>query len=90
MFGTMRISLPGTADGLIIPLESLLKDGGREYVFVQRSDSTFEKRFVTSGVSVRKGIEITNGLTVGEHVVSSGAFYLKSEMKKEEFEGDEH
>ena len=90
MFGTMRISLPGTADGIIIPLESLLKDGGREYVFVQRSDTTFEKRFVTSGVSVSEGVEITNGLTVGDHVVSSGAFYLKSEMKKEEFEGDEH
>lgn len=90
MFGTMRIALPGTADGIVIPRESLLKDGGREYVFVQRSDTTFEKRFVTSGVSAREGIEIANGLTVGENVVSSGAFYLKSEMKKEEFEGDEH
>jgi cobalt-zinc-cadmium efflux system membrane fusion protein len=90
MFGTMQISLPGTADGIIIPRESLLRDGGREYVFVQRSDTTFEKRFVTSGVSGREGIEISDGLNVGEHVVTSGAFYLKSEMKKEEFEGDEH
>ncbi len=90
MFGTMRISLPGTADGIVIPQESLLKDGGNEYVFIQRSDTTFEKRFVTSGVSVSEGIEITHGLNIGEKVVTGGAFYLKSEMKKEEFEGDEH
>jgi len=90
MFGTVRIALPVTADAINIPQESLLKDGGRDYVFVQRSDTTFEKRFVTVGATTGEGIEVTAGLQSGEHVVSGGAFYLKSELKREEFEGDEH
>jgi hypothetical protein len=66
-------------------------------VFVQTSETTtpngghaFEQRKVIAGLSVDNRIEIKEGLKEGEKVASKGVFYLKSELKKEELEGDEH
>jgi len=35
-------------------------------------------------------IEIRDGVKSGETVAVKGVFYLKSDLKKEEFSGDEH
>jgi hypothetical protein len=45
---------------------------------------------VITGSSVDNRIEIKEGLREGEKVASKGVFYLKSELKKDEIEGDEH
>jgi membrane fusion protein, heavy metal efflux system len=90
MFGTLRIPLPGKTDVLIVPQESVIKDGQKEYVFVRRSDTTFERRSVVTGVAAGERIEVRSGLQAGDQVVSKGGFYLKGEMKREDFGGDEH
>jgi membrane fusion protein, heavy metal efflux system len=90
MFGTLRIALPGRTDGLIVPQESVIKDDEKQYVFVRRSDTTFERRSVVTGVTAGESIEVRTGLQAGDQVVSKGSFYLKGEMKREDFGGDEH
>jgi cobalt-zinc-cadmium efflux system membrane fusion protein len=75
---------------IMIPEESMVIETGQEYVFVQTSDTTFEKRAVITGTSIDNRIEIKEGLKEGEKVTSKGVFYLKSELKKEELEGDAH
>lgn len=90
MFGELKIPVSGNAKAIIIPEEAVIKESGQEYVFVQTSDSTFEPKKVITGISVDKRIEIKEGLKEGEKVASKGVFYLKSELKKEEIEGDEH
>ena len=96
MFGDLKIPVGANAKAMMIPEESVVKEAGQEYVFVQTSDSTtpnggqvFEKRIVITGISVDNWLEIKEGLREGEKVVSKGVFYLKSELKKEEIEGDE-
>lgn len=97
MFGELKIPVSTNTKAIMIPDEAVVKGIGQEYVFVQASDTTtpnggqaFEKRIVITGTSVDNRMEIKKGLKEGEKVVSKGAFYLKSELKKEEIEGDAH
>ncbi len=90
MFGELKIPVGVNAKAIMIPEESVVKETGQEYVFVQTSDSTFETRIVINGISVDNRIEVKEGLKEGEKIVSKGVFYLKSELKKEDLEGDEH
>jgi multidrug efflux pump subunit AcrA (membrane-fusion protein) len=72
----------------VVPEEAVVKDAGEHYVFVQTNDTTFEKRTVRVGTSADTMIEITEGLVEGDLVASKGAFYLKSELKKDELGGE--
>lgn len=90
MFGELKIPVGENIKAIMIPEEALTKETGAAYVFVQTSDSTFEKRNVAFGATVDNMIEIKDGLREGEKIASKGVFYLKSELKKEELEGDEH
>jgi len=97
MFGELKIPVSSNAKAIMIPEESVIKESGQEYVFVQTSDTTtpnggqaFEKRIVVTGTTSDNRTEIKEGLREGEKVASKGVFYLKSELKKEEIEGDEH
>ncbi len=64
-------------------------DGEERFVFVMTGPETFEKREVRPGRTVGKSIEIVEGLTAGDKVAVTGAFMLKSELKKGELV-DEH
>jgi membrane fusion protein, heavy metal efflux system len=88
MYGELKIPVSANVKAIMIPAESVVKEMGREYVFIQLSDSTFEQRNVISGITADERIEIKEGLKEGERVVSKGVFYLKSELKKEELSGD--
>jgi cobalt-zinc-cadmium efflux system membrane fusion protein len=88
MFGELKIPVGSNAKAIMIPAEAVVKEAEQEYVFVQTSDTTFEQRKVITGTSIDNRIEIKEGLKEGEKVVSKGVFYLKSELKKDELEGD--
>jgi len=88
MFGDLKIPVGANAKAIMLPEESVVKETGQEYVFVQTSDSTFEKRIVFTGISVDNRIEIKEGLKEGEKVAVKGVFYLKSELKKDELAED--
>ncbi|WP_321322437.1 efflux RND transporter periplasmic adaptor subunit [Labilibaculum sp.] len=62
---------------LHIEKSAVLEDQGLKYVFVQLSGESFEKRFVTIGVSNGREVEITSGLRAGERVVSKGVYFVK-------------
>ncbi len=90
MFGEMTVRIGEEVEALMLPAEALVKEGPEEYVFVQKNDTLFEKRTVKSGFHLNEKVEITEGLKAGEKVVTKGSFYLKSEIKKNEIEGDAH
>jgi len=90
MFGELKIPVGANADAVMIPVEAVVNETGRQYVFVRTTDTTFEKRAVVAGTSVGTMIEIRDGVKSGETVAVKGVFYLKSDLKKEEFSGDEH
>ena len=62
----------------------------KSIVFVPIGDTEFQLREVETGVSSEGWVQITRGLTAGEKVVTTGAFQLKSEARRESFGGHEH
>lgn len=88
MFGELRLPIGENTMAIIIPDEAVVKEADQAYVFVQTGETTFEQRMVKTGISLNNRIEIKEGLKVGEKVASKGVFYLKSELKKSELEGD--
>ncbi|HLP17606.1 MAG TPA: efflux RND transporter periplasmic adaptor subunit [Bacteroidota bacterium] len=90
MFGDLTISLGIQSEALMVPEESVVRENGGAYVFVQTTDTTFIKRTIVAGTAVGTMIEIREGVKEGERVASAGVFSLKSELKKEEIAGDEH
>ena len=88
MFGELKLPVSANAKAIMISEEAVIKEAAESYVFVQTSDTTFKQRKVITGISIDNRIEIKEGLKEGEKVVSKGAFYLKSELKKDEIGGE--
>ena len=84
MFAEMRIPIGKSSKGIVVPAESIVKEGKENYLFVAVSDTTFEKRDVSLGAVQGESVEIKEGLKIGEKIVTKATFMLKSEMKKDE------
>jgi cobalt-zinc-cadmium efflux system membrane fusion protein len=78
MFADVSIVLSQNGGSLALPAEAILDDDGHALVFVQRADESFEPRRVTPGISEGGWIEVVDGLALGERVVTTGNFQLKS------------
>ena len=76
---------------VFVPVDALQKEDERTIVFVARGTGEFEAREVTAGHVSQGFVEIEKGLSAVETVVTTGAFVLKSELKKAELgEADHH
>ena len=84
MFGELHIPAGKYSTAILIPAESVITIDHADFVFVQKDDSTFEKRPVVIGSPQNEIVEAKNGLGENEKVVIKGAFYLKSELMKAE------
>ncbi len=62
---------------LTVPRTALLEEQGQFFVWVQRTPELFEKRTVQCGASDGKKIEIIQGITAAERIVTLGAIYIK-------------
>jgi cobalt-zinc-cadmium efflux system membrane fusion protein len=91
MFATVSIDVQGsqTEKAFLVPDEAMLMDGEERFVFIMTGPDTFEKREVRPGRTFGKNVEIVAGLESGDKVAVTGAFILKSELKKGELV-DEH
>lgn len=73
---------------LSIPESSVVKMGGKEYVFVLVGENTFELREVELGRTFEEFREILSGLREGEKIAGEGSFILKSHVMKGKMEVD--
>ena len=89
MFGDLRIAVGSEEKGLYLASESVVKDGAESYVFVAVTDTTFERRSVSTGLTNNDMVEVIRGVKPGEQVVVKGSFQLKSELMKETL-GEDH
>lgn len=62
---------------IAVPVGSLIEEEGSFFVFVHVAGESFEKRRVTTGIRDRGMIEITSGLTEGEHLVTINPYQVK-------------
>ncbi len=63
---------------LAVPQDALVRDGLRSFVFVRKSDGTFDRRRVELGRADDRFVEITNGLTRGENIATRGVPQLQT------------
>jgi cobalt-zinc-cadmium efflux system membrane fusion protein len=75
---------------ITVPAASVQRIENQWYVFIPKSQDTFELRQVGRGRDLEGEIEIVSGLKPGETMVVDGAFLLKAEAEKARGEGKEH
>jgi len=67
----------GARDAVAIPASSVLDEGGMSVVFVMIGGESFERRQVRLGAREGDWVEVLDGLTPGQRVVSRGAYLVK-------------
>ncbi|HQT00642.1 MAG: hypothetical protein B7Y26_00955 [Hydrogenophilales bacterium 16-64-46] len=67
----------GTREAVAIPASSVLDEGGLAVVFVMTGGESFERRQVRLGARDGDWVEVLDGLTPGQRVVSRGAYLVK-------------
>lgn len=91
MFARVRLEDPHAANNgatalaeaaTVIPHDAVQRDGEERVVFVRTAEHRYERREVTLGRRSDQLIEVLEGVKPGEHVVTHGAFILKSEAAK--------
>ena len=91
MFATAIISTPSieAKEVISIPISAVQQIRGKPSVFIAEDQNGFELRELSLGTEYGEFIEVVAGLEPGEKVVTTGGFYLKSLLLKEEMgEGD--
>lgn len=80
MFARVKIFLPGDELALTLPRAAMLKDDGRNFVFVHYKEDYYIRRPVITGRAFNGLIEIKKGLNGSEVIVADGAFLMKSDV----------
>jgi len=80
MFADLTIELSQNGTALAVPADAVLDDQGEQLVFIMTGDHDFEPRYVTTGTREGGFVEIVSGVEVGEEIVTTGNFQLKSKL----------
>jgi cobalt-zinc-cadmium efflux system membrane fusion protein len=80
MFARIALATEATEQAIAVPREAVQNLDGRQVVFIRSGDTEFRVRHVAVGRLSGRLIEITEGITTGDVVVTTGAFKLKSAM----------
>jgi Cu(I)/Ag(I) efflux system membrane fusion protein len=81
MYGTASFDATGGREALTIPRDAVVETGASQHVFVQTQDEVLEPRQVRIGMRLADRVEIIEGLSIGDEVVSSGVFLIDSESR---------
>jgi multidrug efflux pump subunit AcrA (membrane-fusion protein) len=75
MYAVVKFESPHS--GLMVPKKAVISANASYYVFVKKSETTFERRAVTLSSEAGDFIELASGVNEGEEVVSSNVYLLK-------------
>jgi cobalt-zinc-cadmium efflux system membrane fusion protein len=77
MFGSIRI-VKSLAPGIVVPAGAVIREGNDSYMFVAKGNGRFERRTVRLGRTIDGSVEILDGISPGETIVSDGSLFLRS------------
>jgi RND family efflux transporter MFP subunit len=80
MYGNAEFS-PAARTALTVSRDAVIDTGESQHVFVHTSENMIEPRKVKIGARLADRVEILQGLTPGDHVVTSGVFLIDSESR---------
>ena len=84
MFARVTLKTSRQVDAVVVPSEAIVRTGAQEQVFVVREEGKFEPRKVRIGVTTGGLVQIVDGISEGERVVTSAQFLIDSESKLNE------
>lgn len=67
-----------SVSGVAVPLEAVVQEGTRSFVFVRQPDGGFDRRAVDTGAADDRRVIITRGLSAGETVAVAGTTSLQT------------
>jgi cobalt-zinc-cadmium efflux system membrane fusion protein len=76
-FARVYLATGRSERGVGVPPSAIVDDGGQDVVYVQVEGEAFERRVVRLGPRDGGRVEVTAGLSPGEHVVTRGAWSIK-------------
>jgi len=77
MYARVTVTTDERKDALVVPTNAVVDTGGRRGVFLAAENNTVSFRPVTVGVEEDTQIEIVDGLSEGDRVVTTGAAGLR-------------
>jgi Cu(I)/Ag(I) efflux system membrane fusion protein len=80
MYGSAEFP-PVPRDALTVARDAIIDTGESQHVFVHTSQNVLEPRQVKVGARLADRVEILQGLTPGDHVVTTGVFLIDSESR---------
>jgi RND family efflux transporter MFP subunit len=80
MSGSADIEVEAVSAALTVPIESVLDESGKKYVFVVSATNTVKKTLVTTGALTDTSAQIISGINAGDTVVTSQLTTLKDGM----------
>lgn len=85
----VRVSLIADShhEGVRIPLNALLVEGLKNFIFVEKEPGVLEKREVTVELQTREYAYTSKGVVGGESVVAAGALLLNAELASQNSQG---
>ncbi len=82
MFAQIAIHTTGDENALLIPKEALIRTGNQDRVVLALGEGSFKSIAVSVGRYDSESVEILEGLSDGEKIVTSAQFLLDSESSK--------
>ena len=79
MFAQVEVPVSGKGKVLTVPISAVIDSGTRQIVLVQLAQGRFEPREVSLGSRSDNYVEVLNGATEGEQVVTSANFLIDAE-----------
>jgi multidrug efflux system membrane fusion protein len=76
-FVNARVLLDSIKDAVVVPVTALRHGPGGDFVYVLNDDRTVTQVAVTQGTATADTVQITQGLEVGERVITEGGDRLK-------------
>jgi cobalt-zinc-cadmium efflux system membrane fusion protein len=80
MFVRVTVPIGEARQALSVKPQSILQHENQEFVFVDINGGQFRRVDVATGIQSDDWVEVTQGLSPGQLVVTDGAFLLKSEL----------
>lgn len=78
MAARVTLTTERPAPTLAVPMSAIVRDGLRNFVFVLKSDGTFERRRIEVGRTDDRLVEVKSGLQRGETVATGGVTQIQT------------
>jgi RND family efflux transporter MFP subunit len=77
MFTRVHVVTGEPVDGLAIPSAAIIDDAGQYVAYVQTGGESFERRPIRLGIRDGDWVQVLDGVSAGERVVTKGAYQVR-------------